>query len=181
MKTDTALLVIDVQVGAGIDGPEPAHQGTAVLDRIGILIRRARAAGAVVLYIQHDGGFDDPLQVGTDGWALHPSLTPEADEAVVRKRAANAFYHTPLHQDLRDRGVRRLVVTGVATDICVDTTCRVAASLGYDVTLVRDAHTTWDRDDLSAAQIVAHHNATLPYSGTPDHPITVASTDTIAF
>jgi len=180
MKTDMALLVIDVQVGAGIDGPEPAYQGAAVLDRIGTLIRRARAAGAVVIYIQHDGGPDDPLQVGTDGWALHPSLTPEADEVVVRKRAANAFYHTSLHQDLQVRGVRHLVVTGVATDICVDTTCR-AASPDYDVTLVGDAHTTWDHDDLSAAQIIAHHNATLPYNGTPNHPITVASTDTIAF
>jgi len=181
VKTDTALLVIDVQVGAGIDGPEPAYQGAAVLDRIGTLIRRARAAEAVVIYVQHDGGPDDPLQVGTAGWALHPSLAPEADEVVVRKRAANAFYRTPLHQDLQDRGVMRLVVTGVATDICVDTTCRAATSLDYDVTLVGDAHTTWDHDDLLAAQIVAHHNATLPYSGTPDHPITVVSTGAIAF
>lgn len=181
LNTDTALLVVDVQVGAGIDGSEPAYQGTAVLDRIGTLIRRARAAGAVVMYVQHDGGPDDPLQSGTGGWALHPSLAPKADEVVVRKCAANAFHRTPLHRELEDRGVRHLVVTGIATDICVDTTCRVAASLGYAVTLVGDAHTTWDHDGLSAAQIVAHHNATLPYSGTPDHPIMIASTDTIVF
>jgi nicotinamidase-related amidase len=54
-----------------------------------------------------------------------------------------------------------LVVAGIQTEYCVDTTCRRAYSLGYDVTLVQDGHSTWDTPDLCAPQIIAHHNRTL--------------------
>jgi nicotinamidase-related amidase len=47
------------------------------------------------------------------------------------------------------------------TEYCVDTTCRRAYSLGYDIVLVEDGHSTWDTEHLAASQVIAHHNATL--------------------
>jgi len=76
-------------------------------------------------------------------------------------RHPDAFQATNLQRELESKGIKRLIVTGVQTEYCVDTTCRRAYSLGYDVTLVKDAHSTWDTDHLSAPQIIAHHNHVL--------------------
>ncbi len=99
---------------------------------------------------------------------------------MLHKRASDSFYETPLQQELEARGVRRLIVTGAMTEFCVDTTCRRAASLGYDVTLVADAHSTGDSAGLTAAQKIAYHNATLAELAT-DHPISVLPTEEITF
>jgi len=66
-----------------------------------------------------------------------------------------------LGRELDIRGIKKLVITGLQTEYCVDTTCRRAYSLGYDVVLVKDAHSTWDSGDLSAQQIIDHHNNVL--------------------
>ena len=80
---------------------------------------------------------------------------------VVQKRHPDSFQDTNLRQELASRTIERLVITGIQTEYCVDTTCRRAYSLGYDVTLVKDAHSTWDSDHLTASQIIAHHNDVL--------------------
>ncbi|MGI9449161.1 MAG: isochorismatase family protein, partial [Geminicoccaceae bacterium] len=58
-------------------------------------------------------------------------------------------------------GVDSLIVVGNQTEFCVDTTCRHACSHGYKVTLLKDAHSTWNSDYLTAQQIIAHHNFIL--------------------
>ena len=80
---------------------------------------------------------------------------------MVQKRHPDAFQDTNLQRELESRGIERLIVTGIQTEYCVDTTCRRAYSLGYGVTLVEDAHSTWDTDLLTAPQIIAHHNDVL--------------------
>lgn len=79
----------------------------------------------------------------------------------MQKRMPDAFYETTLRQELMTRGIKNVVIMGIQTELCVDATCRQACSLNYDVTLVADAHSTWDRGTLSAAQIIAHHNSLL--------------------
>jgi nicotinamidase-related amidase len=66
-----------------------------------------------------------------------------------------------LHEALQIRGIDTLVVCGMQSDFCVDSTVRRALGLGYPVVLVSDAHTTMDNGVLTATQIVAHHNQTL--------------------
>jgi nicotinamidase-related amidase len=160
MGKHTALLVIDVQV-CNFEESAPVHEGDALLSKISNRIGRARAAGAPVFYVQHcgpDGAIDEP---GTPGWEIHPAVAPVAGDVVVQKRHPDSFQDTSLQQELASRDIERLVITGIQTGYCVDTTCRRAYSLGYDVTLVRDAHSTWDTDHLTAAQIIAHHNDVL--------------------
>ena len=159
---------------AHIDGPEfDADRGE--------MVGRARAAGVPVVYVQHDGGEDGPVPAGSPGWAIHPEVAPAAGEPVVRKRASDSFHETRLRQELEARGVRRLFVVGCRTEYCVDTTCRRAVSLGYDVTLVSDAHTTVDNGVLTAADIIAHHNATLDDFGTEEHVVTVRRAGEVEF
>jgi nicotinamidase-related amidase len=157
---DVALLVIDVQMfGFGKDSP--VHAGELLLANIGGLIARARAAGVPVIYVQHCGAAGEIDEPGAPAWEIHPAIAPAEDEPVVQKRHPDAFQETTLLQELESRDVKRLVVAGMQTEYCVDTTCRRAYSLGYDVVLAEDAHSTWDTENLTAPQIIAHHNATL--------------------
>ena len=179
MAHDTALLVIDVQQEMFDEGyPEDK----VVLDAIAGLLERARAAGAPVIYLQHHGTQPThPLQPGKPGFPIHPAVAPREGETMIVKHASDSFYKTPLKETLEALGVRRLVVTGAQTELCVDTTCRRALSEGYDVTLAADGHMTGDRGALTNAQIVAFYNEALPNLAHPDHTITVQPAAEVAF
>lgn len=158
----TCLLVIDVQWGMfqGLKIPK-VWNDEPLLARILTLIERARAARTHVVYVQHAGQPHELLAAGSPAFALHPAFAPSIDDTVVVKRRPNAFFGTQLHEVLRSMGIDHIVACGIQTDVCVDSTCRAAADLGYQVTLVSDAHSTWDNTILNAAQIIMHHNATL--------------------
>lgn len=160
MSNNTALLVIDVQV-CNFEESAPVYESSDLLARISSLIARARAAGVHVVYVQHcgpEGAIDQP---GAPGWEIHPTVAPIEGDVVVQKRHPDAFQDTNLQRELESKGIESLIITGIQTEYCVDTTCRRAYSLGYDVTLVKDAHGTWDTDHLTAPQIIAHHNDVL--------------------
>jgi nicotinamidase-related amidase len=155
----SALLVIDVQKGL-CTGPWAAVQIDRVIANINTVAANARAAGAPVVFIQHEAD-EDLLRFETEGWQLDERLAVRPEDLRLRKTTCDSFHNTELQQALQSRGVDRLVVCGLQTDFCVDTTVRRALALGYPVTLVADAHSTIDNGVLTAAQIVAHHNATL--------------------
>ncbi|EPE98260.1 cysteine hydrolase family protein [Rhizobium grahamii] len=163
----TALLIIDVQnaILAGKSSPERQPIIDAALNetvsRLQSLRTEAHRVGAPVVLVQHDGDPGHRLAVGTDGWAIRPELSPVNGDTVVHKKSSDSFFETDLADRLAERNVTHLIVGGCMTQFCVDTTVRRAVSLGYNVTLVADGHTTADSDTLNFADIVAHHNETL--------------------
>ncbi|HZU66050.1 MAG TPA: cysteine hydrolase family protein [Ktedonobacteraceae bacterium] len=179
MREDTALVIIDTQVGI----IEPGYRGQEVLDNIVTLLAGARASGMPVIYVQHDEPEGYPLEVNTPAWEIHPAIAPQEGEPVVHKRASDSFYDTTLQQELEARGIKHLIVVGGQTEYCVDTTVRRATIMGYDVTLVKDAHTTEDYDGavLTAAQRIDYHNQILDGFGTGGHRIRVKPADEIVF
>jgi nicotinamidase-related amidase len=156
----TGLVVIDVQQGL-FPPSRPAYRGAEVVARIAALLARARARQVPIFHVQHDGGPGDVLARGSAGWAMHDAVRPIADEPVIEKRHCSAFQETDLHERLVRAGIDSIVIAGLQTEYCVDTTCRAASALGFRVTLAADAHTTFDTSVLTAAQIIAHHNRTL--------------------
>ncbi len=153
-----APTVIDMQQGSF--GPEtPRHDPTGLVVRLNRLAREVRTDGGAVIFIQPDGPPGDPHQPDAPGWRLLPTLEIKPDDTVVRKTACVAFLHTTLDAVLRESGIDRLIVTGCATDYCVDTTVRSALARGWPTIVPSDGHTTADRPHLSATQIIAHHNA----------------------
>ena len=176
MSAHTALLVIDMQIGL----VEGAYQEGPVLDRIADLMHRARGAGIPVVHVQHHHATYAPLKAGAPTWHLHPRVAPLGGERVIGKTASDSFHDTPLLDELRRLGVNHLVVTGMQTEFCVDTTCRRAIGLGLNVTLVSDAHTTIDAA-FPAEQIIRHHNAVLPQLAHPSHHITVRPSREVSF
>ena len=155
----TALLIIDVQ-HALCSGKYEVFESRRVIDRINHVSRKARAAGAPVIIIQHESQ-DGPLDYGTEGWKLADGLEALPTDIYVRKKATDSFHQTELQTVLQARGMKRLIICGMQSEFCVDTTTRRALALGYPVVLVADGHSTLNNSVLSAAQISAHHNETL--------------------
>jgi nicotinamidase-related amidase len=155
----TAVLVIDVQ-RALFDGAPRPYQADAVIERINALTAKARAAGAPVVFIQHERAHH-ALEHATPGWQLVEALHIQRDDRRIRKTTPDSFLGTGLHEELQALQIERVVICGYATEFCVDTTTRRAAALGYQVILAADAHTTHDKDHAAAELIRTHHNLTL--------------------
>jgi len=153
-----ALLIIDMQRGS-FASKKAQRDVQPLITRLNALAERARQRGVPVIFVQHDGPAGDDFHPEAPGWRLLPDLTIRKDDKLVRKQSCDAFLHTELEQLLRDADVRKLIITGSATDYCVDTTVRSALGRGYRTIVPSDGHITRDRPHLSAAQIIAHHNA----------------------
>jgi nicotinamidase-related amidase len=155
----TALLLVDIQ--QAMFGPdEICHAPDELIARVTTLLERARNAGIPVFHVQHcekDGAFAP----GSAGWQIHPAVAPRDGEPVIEKWTSSCFYRTDLDARLRAQDIERLIIAGLQSEFCIDSACRVAHSFGYDVTLVADAHSTFDTPGLNAAQIIAHHNRVL--------------------
>ena len=156
----TALLIIDMQ-RALCSGEEAAFDIQNLVERINALSSRARDSNSPVFLIQHEEE-DGPLQYDSEGWSLTDELLVSAGDVRVRKKTPNSFHETNLHKLLQGHGAGRIVLCGLQTEFCVDTTVRQALPLGYHVVLASDAHSTTD-GVLKAEQIIAHHNHTLQY------------------
>lgn len=156
----TALLVIDMQVG-NFSPPDPVHEGTKLLSKTKKLIARARCSKALIIYVQNNGSDGDPDAHGSPGWEIHPSITPIEGDLVIQKHTPDSFHETNLSTELEAKGIIKLIIVGLQTEYCIDTTCRRAFALGYDVVLVEDSHSTWDSSYFTAEQIITHHNRVL--------------------
>jgi nicotinamidase-related amidase len=147
---NTALLIIDVQQSLVDEGIWDSER---IIKRINQLIAKARNEQAPIILVR-----DTRVEPGGE---FHRSIDRESHDIEIVKNFCNSFMETRLDDFLRNRNIGALVIGGIQTDFCVDTTCRHAAALGYDVILVSDAHSTLDHEHLKAEQIVAHHNRIL--------------------
>jgi len=142
----TALLIIDIQNDYFPGGAMELVGSTEAGERAGKLLEAFRGKSLPVIHVQHisprpGASFFVP---GTRGVEVHPCVAPREGEMLVRKNFPNSFRDTPLLQHLRDHGITRLVVAGMMTQMCIDTTVRAAADLGFDSTLAHDACATRD-------------------------------------
>lgn len=159
MPTNAALLVIDVQQGL-CTGEYAAFEAQALVTRINALAKKARVVKAPVIWVHHEEA-EGLFQHGSAGWQLAKGLETDPKDILLRKTTSDSFLRTGLERLLKVHGIETLVVCGLQTEFCVDTTTRRALALGYPVVLVADGHSTLDNGVLNAAQIIAHHNATL--------------------
>lgn len=155
----SAVLIIDVQQGL-CEGPDAAWAADRTIDRINLVTAKARAGGVPVVFIQHEGK-DGYLTHGSREWQLAEGLQVLTDDHRVRKTATDSFHRTELHALLQRLGVTELVIGGMHSEFCVDTTTRRALALGYPVRMISDGHTSAGTPQLSAAQVIAHHNHVL--------------------
>lgn len=152
-----ALLVIDMQQGSFTEAT-PRYDADGVVDRINSLATTFRAKGDVVVFIQHDGTAQGDFLPGTFEWEVLPGLVVATRDHRIAKTANDCFYHSQLAALLQEKDIRELVITGCATDFCVDTTIKAALAKDYDITVIADGHTTAARPGIAAPQVIAHYN-----------------------
>jgi len=149
-SNDTALLLIDVQQGVNVlkhwGGATGRRNNLDAEQHMAQLLQGWRNNRLPVAYTQHDSReAASPLKLSEPGGAWIEGLEPAASELVVQKDVNSGFIGTNLEIELRRRGVRRLVVAGFFTNMCVETTVRMAGNMGFDTYLVDDACATTNR------------------------------------
>jgi nicotinamidase-related amidase len=139
-----ALLLIDIQNDYFPGGAMEVVGADAAASRAAALLAAFRARELPVIHIQHIAARPGAtfFLPGTSGADLHTSVSPSAGEPVFRKHYPNSFRDTPLLDHLRRQGLTQLVIAGMMTHMCVDTTIRAAADLGFSCTLCHDACAT---------------------------------------
>lgn len=156
----SALLLVDMQMGLW-HGPEPVHACAQVLAHVQSLVRLAHEHALPIFAARHTGPAGSPIAVGAPAWSLLPDLGLTEQDQVFDKTRPNCFWQTPLAEALAARAIQTLLIAGLKTQYCIDSTCRAAAEHGVQALLISDAHSCMDTPLLSAADIIAHHNHTL--------------------
>ncbi|HVB42141.1 MAG TPA: isochorismatase family protein [Streptosporangiaceae bacterium] len=136
-----ALVLVDVQ-NAFVTGADAVPDAADLLAAVGLMLTQARRAGSLVIQLQNDGRPGTPDEPGQPGWALH--LAPAEHEAVIRKAHDDGFRGTALAELLAERGVARIAVAGLMSEMCLAATARSALDRGLGVVLPHDAHATCD-------------------------------------
>ena len=157
MKNRKALLVIDMQKGS-FTALTPRHDTDGVVKRINMLSHAFRTNSLPVFFIQHDGTISGDFVPHTTEWELLDDLNVEAGDILVDKYANDVFYRSGLQSQLEQCSVDELIISGCATDFCVEATVQSALSKDYKITVVEDGHTTGERPHLKAVQVIEHYN-----------------------
>ncbi|MFM0588599.1 cysteine hydrolase family protein [Streptococcus suis] len=147
----SALLVIDIQ---NLLVEEKTH---AIEERLALWqdsLVQARQAGLEVIHVRHH---DQELVKGTADWEIHSTVAPLASEKIFDKTFNSAFKETGLHAYLQEQGIGKLIIMGMATNFCIDTTIKVAYELGYKVAVLQDGTTTGYSGKLDAKDLIDHY------------------------
>lgn len=142
---NAVLIVIDVQAGFGEPAWGPRDNPAAEANVVALGTAWAGSGRPIVL-VRHDSAKPgSPLRPGQAGNDLLPEVAALPHELLITKTVNSAFYGEPaLEPWLRDRGATELVIVGVQTNMCVETSARMAGNLGFDVTVPIDATHTFD-------------------------------------
>src|SRR5690606_29593290 len=141
---NTALLVIDVQESFRQRPLWQTVSNPAIVDQVNRLVDAARRQGDLVVWVLHaEPGTGTVFDPASGYVRLMDGLEPRDGEPVLTKTSYNAFTTTNLQQTLTARGIGHVVVCGIRTEQCCETTARLACDLGFTVTFVTDATATF--------------------------------------
>lgn len=164
----TVLLPIDMQ--RAFDDPKWPRRWNGAVDDNGLaLIRKWREAGRPIIHVRHDSIVEgSSFAPGSEGNRFRPGFEPLPGEALVAKSVNSAFIGTDLDLRLKRLGARHVVAFGISTDMCVSTTIRTGANMGWDMVLAADASDCFDLPDgngglIPAETVQAAHVATLGF------------------
>jgi nicotinamidase-related amidase len=173
------LLVVDVQVGV----VREAWDAPRIIGNVNLAVEKARRQGVPVIWVQHS---DQDLKYGSPEWSLVRELSPAEGEVRIDKHFQSTFEQTPLEETLDRLGATHIVLAGAATNWCIRATAYGALDRGYDLTLVKDAHTTEtiefrDGSRIEAADIVRELNIAMTWLNYPGRKNGTATVEEVDF
>ena len=143
---ETAFIIIDVQNIL----VETGFQTEGLLEKISYLQNQAKSKNIEIIYVQH---IETPEAQTSEDWQLSVLLNRKPDEKVFQKKYNSIFKETGLKEYLDQQGIEQLVLCGMQTEYCVDTSVKVAFEYGYKLIIPEGAVTTFDGDDIPAEAI----------------------------
>ena len=173
------LMVVDVQVGV----VKEAWDAQRVIGSVSRAVERARSEGVPVIWVQHSS---DELPTGSAQWQWVPELVPSDGESLIHKQFNSAFEQTSLDSELARLGATHIVLAGAATNWCIRATAYGALDRGYDLTLVKDAHTTGSMQleggvTIEAANVIRELNIAMAWLEYPGRKNGVAGSYELSF
>jgi len=173
------LMVVDVQVGVVGE----AWEAPRVIANVARAVERARAQGVPVIWVQHA---DEELAHGSPAWQWVPELMPAEGEVLIHKRFNSSFEETALEDELARLGATHIALAGAATNWCIRATAYGALERGYDLTLIKDAHTTGtmaldDGTTIEAANVVRELNIAMTWLSYPGRKNGTAKAEEVDF
>ena len=136
----------------------PKFDTIGVVKRINGLAKLFRELDFPVFFIQHDGIGTGEFEKNMQEWELLDDLKLASTDILIDKYANDVFYNSKLQPVLTTLNVNELLITGCATDFCVESTIQSALTKDYNVTVVEDGHTTGERPHLKAEKVIEHYN-----------------------
>jgi len=173
------LVVVDVQVGVVRESWETPR----IVKNVALAVEKAREQGVPVIWVQHS---DDELIYGSPDWQWVPELSPAEGEIRIYKHFNSSFEQTSFEETLAKLGATHIVLAGAATNWCIRATAYGALDRGYDLTLIKDAHTTESMEfvdgvTIEAENIIRELNSAMTWLNYPDRENNAALVEEIDF
>ncbi|HKJ27180.1 MAG TPA: isochorismatase family protein [Anaerolineales bacterium] len=173
------LIVVDVQV----DVIANLWDTPRVIQNIRTAVEKARRQNIPVIWVQHS---EEGLAFDSPEWQIVPELVPAEGELRIYKNYNSSFEQTDLEEKLAELGATHIVLAGAATNWCIRATAYGALERGFDLTLVKDAHTTesmefQDGFVVEAEHIIRELNVAMTWVNYPDRKNNIVSTDELDF
>lgn len=157
MKNRKALFVIDMQKGS-FTTKTPRFDTKGVINRINKLAELFRELNYPIFCIHHDGTGTGEFEKNSTEWENFDELNIEISDISIEKYANDVFYKSNLYSKLKKLKVNELFITGCATDFCVESIIQSALTKDFNITVVEDSHTTGERLNLKAEQVIQYYN-----------------------
>ena len=173
------LVVVDVQNGVMSE----AWDASRVVTNIARAVDRARGQGVPVIWVQHSS---EDLPHGSEQWKWVPKLVPAKGEALIHKKFNSSFEDTTLEDELAKLGATHIALAGAATNWCIRATAYGALDRGYDLTLIKDAHTTGTMDldngtKIEASSVIEELNIAMMWLDYPGRVNGTATAEAVDF
>ncbi len=152
---NTVLLVVDVQEALMAEHP---YNEQKLINNIKLLISAARDNNQEVIYVQHEEDEGEELERDTEGWRVLSEIAPINKEKTFAKRYNSAFLKTGLGEYLKENGTKTIVLVGLQTEYCIDSTCKSAFELGFQVIIPEETNSTYDNEFLSGEKTYQFYN-----------------------
>jgi nicotinamidase-related amidase len=144
MKSNTALIVIDIQNDYFKSGGNPLDCPDKASENAKQILEKFRSENSAIVHIQHitTGAGDTVFVADTIGAEIHNDVKPENEEKVIIKHYPNSFRDTELLEHLKKENITDLVICGMMTQMCIDSTVRAAKDFGFNIIVISDACAT---------------------------------------
>lgn len=151
-----ALLIIDIQNGFFDDEKQPVFNENLLIKNINRLLKKFRKNHEPVIFMRHTD--TDELKPVSMAWQIYQKVEFQQGDYFLNKETPDCFLNTGLEPLMKDIGISSLIIAGLQTNYCVDTTCRSAYSKGIPVVLASDAHSTYGNEFMDAETTIRYHN-----------------------